>query len=515
MNIDKKIDQVYQEVGEFSTYQIVIVFLVSCSAFVLSNADYSYNIFIGATPDFRCKIQGFKNDTYEIINNEHEKLINKYIPPKMSETSVREIYDTCHLKYNPNENSRDLWNFDFNDTSVFELRKCTEYVYSKLYYKTTTTSHLDGLPNETIQKIVEPYGLRYGRKSVSYAFILASSACYIILSILLNIKSINQQAQLWLFGILRVITGRVSTFYPIATVLVFGYLVREYNNLIICYTTLITIFVLYFWYIPESPRWLLLNKKTEEAIKIFEKIAKSNNKDLKECSILNELKANINESIDNKDIANAKSLSKSDSIRQFFGYFIKDKLILLRSLTLVLNWTTNNLIYYGVGLNTSDLAGNPFSNFAISISLELIAGILCQFAFTILGRKLPCILGMVVAGLALIITGFIPSNLPVLLTVLALIAKFAISFPFNGMMIITSELHPTVIRNTVVSFCTTISQIGSIIAPQLYLLGELYFFPLPFIIFGVFALISAVLIVFLVPETKGRVLPDKIEDYIQ
>ena len=80
-----------------------------------------------------------------------------------------------------------------------------------------------------------------------------------------------------------------------------------------------------------------------------------------------------------------------------------------------------------------------------------------------------------------------------MITVLALVAKFWIAFPFNAMMIITSELHPTgidkkntrlnliklfsifkVIRNTMVSFCTTISQIGSIIAPQIYLLVNIY-----------------------------------------
>ena len=70
----------------------------------------------------------------------------------------------------------------------------------------------------------------------------------------------------------------------------------------------------------------------------------------------------------------------------------------------------NNMIYYGVSLNTSDLAGNPFSNFAISISLELIAGVACQFAFEKFGRKLPCMVGMGIAGVALIATGFIPSS---------------------------------------------------------------------------------------------------------
>lgn len=52
-SVNKKIDEIYKEIGEIGPYQILIVALVSCSAIVLSNADYSYNIFLGATPDFR------------------------------------------------------------------------------------------------------------------------------------------------------------------------------------------------------------------------------------------------------------------------------------------------------------------------------------------------------------------------------------------------------------------------------------------------------------------------------
>lgn len=50
---------------------------------------------------------------------------------------------------------------------------------------------------------------------------------------------------------------------------------------------------------------------------------------------------------------------------------------------------------------------------------------------------------MLISGVALFIIGFIPLNNLNVITVLALIAKFSISFPFNGMMIITSEVYPT------------------------------------------------------------------------
>lgn len=68
------------------------------------------------------------------------------------------------------------------------------------------------------------------------------------------------------------------------------------------------------------------------------------------------------------------------------------------------------MIYYGVGLNTSDLAGDPFANFAISISLELFAGFSGHYAFSKFGRKYPVMIGMFIAGVSLSITGFVPQG---------------------------------------------------------------------------------------------------------
>ena len=53
MSSSDRIDEIYKEIGQIGPYQLVIMVLVSSSAIVLSNADYSYNTFFGATPDHR------------------------------------------------------------------------------------------------------------------------------------------------------------------------------------------------------------------------------------------------------------------------------------------------------------------------------------------------------------------------------------------------------------------------------------------------------------------------------
>ena len=59
---------------------------------------------------------------------------------------------------------------------------------------------------------------------------------------------------------------------------------------------------------------------------------------------------------------------------------------------------------------------------------------------------------------------------PILITVLALICKFAISFTYSGIYIIVVEIYPTVIRNSSVSLNSVIARFGSVIAPNIQLL---------------------------------------------
>jgi OCT family organic cation transporter-like MFS transporter 4/5 len=99
-----------------------------------------------------------------------------------------------------------------------------------------------------------------------------------------------------------------------------------------------------------------------------------------------------------------------------------------------------------------------------------------------------------------------------LITALALVGKFAISFTINTVLVATAETYPTEIRNSAISFCSTQAEIGSVISPYIQLLGSLYWFPLPYLIYGITAFIALVSYVIVMPETKGTQLKDKLEE---
>jgi OCT family organic cation transporter-like MFS transporter 4/5 len=137
--------------------------------------------------------------------------------------------------------------------------------------------------------------------------------------------------------------------------------------------------------------------------------------------------------------------------------FFKSRKLVLVSFVTLLNWLTNTLVYYGISFNTTDLVGDPYLNFTLSILVELCAIIACQLTLERFGRKIPYSLNMSISGLALISVMFVPKSMPYLVTVLALIGKFTISFTYNGIYIITAEMYPTVIRNSTVSICNNSS----------------------------------------------------------
>ena len=142
---------------------------------------------------------------------------------------------------------------------------------------------------------------------------------------------------------------------------------------------------------------------------------------------------------------------------------------------LMLNWITNTLVYYGISFHTDRLAGDPYLNFFLSSVAEALSYVACEFTLEKFGRKWPYSMNMALAGVSLLCVAFVPDSLAWLVTVLALIAKFGISFTFNTVYIVTAEMYPTSIRNSIVSICSGLSSVGGIGSYKFYNKVEINF----------------------------------------
>lgn len=121
-NLNKKIDDIYKEVGEFGPYQLAMFCLIGITAFIPAIVGYSFS-FYGAVPDFRCRLPELANDTYEIQGDWHQALVNKYVPLDKLD-AFKSKYDKCNL-------------YAYSDTGNVTKQKCDAYVYSKQYFEST------------------------------------------------------------------------------------------------------------------------------------------------------------------------------------------------------------------------------------------------------------------------------------------------------------------------------------------------------------------------------------------
>ena len=117
----------------------------------------------------------------------------------------------------------------------------------------------------------------------------------------------------------------------------------------------------------------------------------------------------------------------------------------------------------------------------------------------------------ILCGISCILAGVIEDM--TLRLVFSLIGKFGCSAAFSIVFLYTAELFPTSMRNSAVGMCSTLARFGGILAPTVAELG--YYKPnMPFLIFGIATLIGG-FAAYLLPETKGKKLPDTIEEAVK
>ncbi|XP_074472586.1 solute carrier family 22 member 2-like [Sebastes fasciatus] len=271
-----------------------------------------------------------------------------------------------------------------------------------------------------------------------------------------------------------------------------AYFITDWRWLQVVITVPYIFFLSYYWFIPESPRWLLSQKKNDKAVEITEAIAKENKRTLSK---------NIETLTD--DNADTRTASFMDLIRT----------PKMRKHTLILsfNWFTSAVVYQGLIMRLGILEGNVYIDFLISGLVEFPAAFLILFTIERIGRRIPFASANIVAGAACFITALIPESMFWFKTVVACIGRLGITMAFEMVVFVNTELYPTFVRNMGVSVCSTLCDVGGIIAPFLLYRLAVIWLELPLIIFGSLAFVAGGLVL-LLPETRGVPLPDTIDD---
>ncbi|CAI9159346.1 unnamed protein product [Rangifer tarandus platyrhynchus] len=207
--------------------------------------------------------------------------------------------------------------------------------------------------------------------------------------------------------------------------------------------------ICYIWILPESPRWLIMKGKLEEAKQMLCYAAAVNKKTIP-LSLLDKLQ------LPGKKVASA-------SILDFYSNRY------LRKLTLVMCsiWFAIGCNYYTLGLKLRELGMNIYLSQVIPGMMEVPARLCCIFLLEQFKRRGTLIMTLFQGATMCFLSLMLPSDLKSLVILITLLGEFNLAASITMFYIYTSELLPTIIRATGLGLVSLIWAAGGIFSVTL------------------------------------------------
>ncbi|XP_028631816.1 solute carrier family 22 member 21 [Grammomys surdaster] len=522
-------DEVTAFLGEWGPFQRLIFFLLSAS-FIPNGFTGLSGVFLTATPEHRCLVpdtvnlsSAWRNHSIPLEKKNEEQVLQKcrrYRLATIANFSALGLEPgrDVDLEQLEQENCLDGWEYNkdiFLSTIVTEWDLvCKDdwkapLATSFFYVGVLLGSFISGQLSD-----------RFGRKNVlfltmamhtGFSFIQVFSVnleMFTLLFTLAGMGHISNYLTAFVLGTeilsksVRIIfaTLGVCIFFALGFMVLplFAYFIRDWRMLLLAITLPGVLCGPLWWFIPESPRWLISQGRIKEAQVIIRKAAKVNG------IVAPSTIFDPNETNTLQDGTPKKSQSHHiyDLVRTW-------NIRILTIMSIVL-WLTISLGYFGLSFDTPNLNGNIYVNCFLLAAVEVPAYVMAWLLLQHVSRRYSMAGSLFLGGSVFLLLPLVPSELYYLSTVLVMVGKFGITSAYSMVYVYTAELYPTVVRNMGVGVSSTASRLVTILSPYFAYLRS-YNRHLPYILMGSLTILTAI-ITFFFPESSGVSLPDTIDE---
>ncbi|XP_059153736.1 solute carrier family 22 member 7-like [Physella acuta] len=266
-------------------------------------------------------------------------------------------------------------------------------------------------------------------------------------------------------------------------------------------------FLLAYFFMPESMRWLTIKGKVEEAAQVVETIAWVNRKtDYHQKKCLEKIEAIAQKERELKD--KGKKYSYIDVYR--------DWPMAKLTLTQQYVWFTTSLVGYGIILGISNLAGNIYLNMFLVEAVEIPFILITCYFNNCIGRRMTALIYFsfaTVAGTLALIFHLVP-DLPhkdTGITIMCICCRSFIAGAAAVFVVVSTEVYPTVIRTLGYGAANTAAKVGGVLAPFLINIDSI-----PTVAYSVISCTCffCIIAVWSLQETKNLLMEDTLQKTI-
>ncbi|XP_046365965.1 solute carrier family 22 member 15-like [Haliotis rufescens] len=258
-------------------------------------------------------------------------------------------------------------------------------------------------------------------------------------------------------------------------------------------------FLLGWFIVPESMRWLAAHGRLKEAEEVVDQMARYNG-----------TKKPANTSAILKQVAEEELRGRESNRKYTYLDLYRPWSLCWKSFIIQIIWLNVACVYYGISFGVGHLTGNLYLNMFLVAVIDIPGKLVVFFLSNIIGRRWTAFMFFALAACAafsvVIVSSVGTADWEAITTVLALVCRLGIAAAWACHLVFASETYPTVIRNLGYGAANTAARVGSIVSPYIFIMGGDDLMP-PFVIVGV-SMFLCTLLSLVMRETMGVPLED-------